>query len=276
MFGRLFGRRREEPPARDVRALAAPLAVPAVHVVLRDAPSRSYFGGDPSLPQGVPWPERDGRRQAFLARLSLAEMQRALPVPWLPDAGALVFFYDMDAVPWGYDPEHRGGWAVLHVPDLAEEVSNETASAARTPRPRSNVGFRRIDALPSPQRAVVRALDLSDRETDAYFALQDACFEGRPMHQVTGFPIPVQEDAMERECHLASHGVYCGDAGWRTDPRASELEPGAANWRLLLQVDSADRLRLLWGDLGRLYFWVEEPAARRGDFSNVWVILQCT
>lgn len=43
-----------------------------------------------------------------------------------------------------------------------------------------------------------------------------------------------------------------------------------------MQVDSDDDLGVMWGDAGMLYFWVEESAARAGDFSNAWVILQCT
>ncbi len=36
---------------------------------------------------------------------------------WLPRIGLLLFFYDMETEPWGFDPEDRGGWSVIHVPD---------------------------------------------------------------------------------------------------------------------------------------------------------------
>jgi len=264
---------------RDVRALAAPLAVPAVQVVVADAPSRSHLGGAPALPRDVPWPEKNGSRLAFLARLSLAEVHRALPIPWLPEAGALLFFYDMDEQPWGFDPAHRGGWAVLLVPDPAapDPAPPDVGSASAAPSfPHRNVAFRRIDVLPSSQRPAVAALGLSERETDEFERIAGEAHRNAPAHQMSGFPSPVQGDDMEEECQLTSHGVYCGDARWRADPRTPGLAPGAADWRLLLQVDSVAGLRLLWGDLGRLYFWVEEPAARKGDFSNVWLVLQCT
>jgi uncharacterized protein YwqG len=41
-------------------------------------------------------------------------------------------------------------------------------------------------------------------------------------------------------------------------------------------MDSDDDLGVMWGDLGTLYFWVQESAARKGDFSNVWLVLQCS
>lgn len=31
----------------------------------------------------------------------------------------------------------------------------------------------------------------------------------------------------------------------------------------------------MWGDVGMIYFWIQDEAARRGDFSNAWLILQC-
>jgi len=31
----------------------------------------------------------------------------------------------------------------------------------------------------------------------------------------------------------------------------------------------------MWGDDGNLYFWVREQDAKVGNFSDVWLILQC-
>ena len=32
---------------------------------------------------------------------------------------------------------------------------------------------------------------------------------------------------------------------------------------------------MMWGDVGTLHCWIREPDARAGDFSGVWLILQC-
>jgi len=130
--------------------------------------------------------------------------------------------------------------------------------------------------LPSPGRDHIRSLELTDKECDAYLDLLDEPFGAKPQHQVGGFPSPVQGDDMELECQLVSHGLYCGDNSGYQGARATALEPGASEWRLLLQIDSDEDLGAMWGDLGKLYFWVRESEARRSDFSNVWLVLQCS
>ena len=42
-----------------------------------------------------------------------------------------------------------------------------------------------------------------------------------------------------------------------------------------LQIDTDDELNVMWGDAGMIYFWVEEDKARKGDFSNTWLVRQC-
>jgi uncharacterized protein YwqG len=53
------------------------------------------------------------------------------------------------------------------------------------------------------------------------------------------------------------------------------LDEAVKRWVLLLQVDSDDDAELMWGDAGRLFFWIPEEALAAGDFSAVFVQLQC-
>jgi len=186
----------------------------------------------------------------------------------------LLFFYDLDKQPWGFDPKDRGGAAVLRVPDVdvAAPGAGERDDAA--PLPFRRAAFRRVDSLPHGREAV-QQLQLDDEASDAYSELCESRYGGEPKHQVGGFPVPVQADEMELEAHLVSNGLYCGDASGYKDPRAQALAPGSAQWRLLFQFDSDDDLEVMWGDCGMLYFWVRGEDARRGDFSGAWLILQC-
>jgi uncharacterized protein YwqG len=67
-----------------------------------------------------------------------------------------------------------------------------------------------------------------------------------------------------------------GNSSGYNDPRRPELEKGAADWQLLLQIDSDEKnLGVMWGDVGRVYFWIRRQDLGKRDFGNVWLILQC-
>ncbi|MDR3158298.1 MAG: DUF1963 domain-containing protein [Zoogloeaceae bacterium] len=272
--GNRFKSGRKAAPMRDISALTSNFAVPAVQVILQDHPSLSNFGGQPCLPPGVGWPEKEGRELAFLARISLAEVHCAVAIDWLPTTGALLFFYDMEQEPWGFDPKDRGSWSVLHVSDL-EQPLEPTDQAGNSSIPFKHAGFRGVDSYPSCRRGSVAALEPTDAEEERYAEFVDLPYKGKPKHQISGFPDPVQGDHMELECQLASNGLYCGDASGYDDPRAQSLQDGAIEWKLLFQFDSDDDLDVMWGDSGTLYYWIREQSARSGDFSNPWLVLQC-
>jgi uncharacterized protein YwqG len=277
VFARLFGRKPDDQPVRDPASLAEPLLKPAIHVIKSTSRSRSHLGGLPNLPPNVAWPEWNGRRLDFLARISISELQQAHLVDWLPASGSLLFFYDLENQPWGYDPKDRGCAHVIHLPDLADPPPQLDRDCEGTPSalPHRDVLFRKVLVLPSWEHESVSSLMLSDKESDALCEFADAFFHEQPKHQVSGYAAPVQSDGMELECQLVTHGLYCGNASGYEDPRADALRAGADNWRLLLQLDSDDELGVMWGDAGCIYYWVEEDAARRGDFSNTWLVLQC-
>jgi uncharacterized protein YwqG len=120
----------------------------------------------------------------------------------------------------------------------------------------------------------VQQLGLSDGERLAYGQALTDDQPDQVIHRLLGHPDPVQGD-MQLECQLASSGIYCGDARSQHDPRAAALGAGAAEWRLLLQIDSDQDAGMLWGDVGRIYYWIraQDLAARRLD--QAWLILQC-
>lgn len=98
--------------------------------------------------------------------------------------------------------------------------------------------------------------------TEALDQALEALAPPAPAHQIGGYPCPVQNDSMEAECQsIASRmGRSGGDI---------------SDWQLLLQLDSDDGAGMMWGDGGMLYFWIREQDAGEGDFSKVWMILQC-
>jgi uncharacterized protein YwqG len=228
------------------------------------------------MPAHLEWPVWKGKPLSFLAQLDLAEMSAVLPA-FLPTSGYLFFFYDQDQDVWGFDPEDFGGWRVLHA------TGDRTAWVKRSPPPGlgadgiyrpTPVSPRRIESLPDSQE-LPEGEFVWDRDGDEYFELRIAPFEDRPRHQVLGYPSPVQDAKMELQCQLVSSGIYVGNAEGYQDPRVPGLRAGAAEWKLLLQLDTDEDIGWMWGDVGMLYFWVREADARRSDFSKVWMVFQC-
>ena len=236
----------------------------------------SRLGGDPDLPAGAEWPRKNGAPLSFVAQVDLAELAPYDLEGVLPTDGLLSLFYDATTqLAWGFDPADRGSWDVRHI-GAGQELRRTPAPDDLGPegrlrpvgwRPRGELAFATFDSL------VVDRLGLTRDETIAYSDLLET--EDETIHRVLGHPDPVQSGEMQLECQLAANGVWCGSPEGYEDPRVPGLAPGAADWRLLLQVDSQEETDMMWGDLGRLYVWIrdEDLAARR--FDRTWLVLQC-
>jgi len=246
-------------------------------------PGRSKLGGRPDLPSSVAWPERNGKPMSFLAQLALAELAPLDSTRCLPHSGWLCFFHADQGI-WGFDPKDVGGWAVIHVEGEPRELAPRELPAGVAADARfteCSLAFEREETLPPLESAAGAALGIADSKQDeAYSKLCDALVGGSAqvnsiMHRVLGWPDPIQGD-MQLECQLASNGLYCGDGSGYADPRRAALEPGATEWQLLFQIDSEEKAGMMWGDAGRVYFWIrkQDLAARR--FDRVWCILQCS
>jgi uncharacterized protein YwqG len=271
-FKKLFGGPKEPPPpTRDVAELVGPLTKPAVQLVKSLEPSRSYFGGTPGLPFGVTWPSKNGRPLTFLACIDLESLNRVLPLPWLPTSGQLLFFYDTEEQPRGFGRDDRGGWAVLHAPGIVTRAAGEDDEGL----PPYFVALVPIDTYPSPQRKELAALRLTNTESIFLRERASEVYGDDRQHQIGGWPQPIQNDEMEVECELmTSRAGHENTAEYRKRVGA-QLESDAAQWRLLLQMDSDEELRVMWGDAGILYFWIREQDARERRFDKVSLVLQC-
>lgn len=221
------------------------------------------------------WPTSGSKPLSFIAQLDLAELAAACRFPWLPAEGSIAFFYDVEHMPWGFDPKHRGGWHVTYFRSAAIEVDVPRTLPAKFCIEHSFVVASQVATYPDASAPEIEALNLSDEESDAYCDFRNSDGANLPVHQVGGFSSPVQTDTMKLECQLASHGVYVGEASGYETSRAKELEVGASDWHLLLQLDSDDELDFMWGDAGMIYFWIRRQDAMEKRFDRSWLILQC-
>ncbi len=261
---------------------------PCIRLERASRRSSSYIGGLPELPEHVSWPVwnkpivgEDLPPLSFLAQIDLGEEPKEHWPDWMPKEGKLLFFYDAEQSTWGFDPADHGSWTVLFVEGserCAERAAPEAlANYARYPR--KDVSLVQGQSVPSYERIGGYAAKLSKdefAEIDArYEKLEREYSSEGPGHQLFGWPRPVQGDGMQLECQLVSNGVYCGNPDGYKSKEAKTLRPSAADWELLLQLDSDDDAGMMWGDLGKLYFWIRREDAKHRDFSNVWMILQC-
>lgn len=282
MMGRKSARsaRSQNPEVRDLQPLTAHLYRDAISVAKCTTVTKSYFGGRPPLSPHYAWPTRNGRPLSFLACMDCSELPRSADLDWLPDSGLLLFFYDLQEQPCGFDPKDRGGSATVYVPatevrDRSLFASPPTPLPADSVLPQRYVAFQLSKLPPSWETPELKAVGLTDGEMDLFMDQRAALYGQQPHHQIGGFADPVQNPEMDEECQLVTHGLYCGDATGYSDPRAAELKKSAGEWSLLFQMDTDDDLNIMWGDAGMIYFWVRRDDARNLKFDSTWVILQC-
>lgn len=239
---------------------------------------QTKLGGSPDLMPSFDWPRFRGLPLSFIAQINLAEVHPYDSEGLLPATGLLSFFYDSGQSIWGFDPADKGGWAVFFTDNLNEiarisapdDLPEEGRYRARLLRPSQE------PTHPSWESSDFERLGLDDDQELAYSQALDREMENDGLiHRMLGHPDPIQGD-MQVECQLASHGLYCGDASGYNHPRAAELRAGATEWRLLLQIDSDDGAEMMWGDVGRIYYWIHRDTLAARDWQSVWLILQCS
>jgi uncharacterized protein YwqG len=243
-------------------------------------PLTSRIGGAPLLPRGAIWPVTShGKPLGFLAQINLSDLLHS-PIA-LPSSGILSFFYDTANQPWGFF-EDAGSWRVLYSPaDTSLQLTPQPDETYQPILPSHDIAFVVEQTIPAPRSIELEGLTIAENVElwDAYFDFRDAWVfrnESKVAHRLFGHPDAIQ-GCMQRKIQFESRGEKLpeGVYSYYDHPRASELMPGAHDWRLLLQLDSDDRLNILWGDSGRLFFWITEDAIHDGRWEEAWANLQC-
>jgi uncharacterized protein YwqG len=252
----------------------------------------SRIGGIPDVPSGFEWPRWAPSRQrddkfgqpwhperpvphGLIAQIDLSAVPHLDDL--LPSCGWLYFFYDRYCEPWGYDPADRGCCQIVFVAcDRSKLVRMEPPSDADA----EHIAYPCLVET-WPELTLPDNLPEINYGTRAYEAYRAICDEmsgagGSTQHRLLGHPQLIQ-NPMELECQLASNGVYCGGASHFQEAEAIALEPGAADWRLLLQIDTDEAgPGWMWGDVGRIYFWIKKQDLATLRFDDVWLVFQCS
>jgi uncharacterized protein YwqG len=242
---------------------------------------KARIGGRPDLPNHIDWPTWRNEPLSFIAQLNLADLPAYDFLNILPSEGVLSFFYSARQETEGYDPRDKGSWRVIHFEDKG--LQRRVYPPDLPDRGRYNslaVEFQRSITIPEWESPY---LDLGYGESgweeiDKFLNLHkqvDAFLnEGRTINRLLGHPEQQQND-MQTECQLVSHGMYGVAYGGHSDSEVKTVKAGATDWELLLQIDSDDDAKMMWGDVGRIYYWIPCEELRQRNFEATWMILQC-
>jgi hypothetical protein len=250
----------------------------ATRVVRRPAwpPGRSRLGGVPHVPPGFVWPRWHDRPLGFIGQIRCDEIPPdTLPLPF-PSTGLLYFFYDFIAQEWAPQiGEAECAPAVWY----AAETTSLVAAPLPTDRPAKELVLPEVavtlvpqPTLPATDTVQVERLGFSEAEAEAYgetrIGLLTADPAGGPVHQLGGLAHPVQGDVLTEVAAYAQNQ----QPGREQRARAAQL---AADWQLLLQVDTDALLDVMWGDAGTIYFVLRREDLVAGRFGRTQVVLQC-
>lgn len=192
----------------------------------------------------------------------------------LPKSGSLFIFYDNENQPWGFDPADASGSKVIYVDaplssiplrEIVDTLREEDRFPGITWTGNLEQTYGQLDG------EQIRALEITEDEFMEYLSL--SVFEGT-RHRIGGHPDQIQND-VRLEVQLVANGIYCGNGDVYNSQEALQLAPGAEEWQLLLQIDSEESASMMWGDMGRLYFWIRKADLANRNFDSVRTILQC-
>jgi uncharacterized protein YwqG len=238
----------------------------------------SRIGGRPDVPDSFEWPTFENLPLSFIAQIDLASIDRNAVDLDLPSFGSLLFFYDCEQRTWGFAPRDRGSAAVIFA-----TCSSTQLKRVELPNGISRMGVFKCCSVDFRQALNFPSVDslfyepgLSEVEVQQLFCFQDEQrkIDSGSFHRLGGHADCVQY-SMELECALVNNGLYCGDSSGYSDPRRTEIETEANEWRLLLQIDSDDSANMMWGDVGTLYFWIRKSDLATRSFDRSWLIFQC-
>ena len=257
----------------------------------------SKIGGKPAVPEDFEWPtytgaicgeedsEKKTRPLSFLAQIDLKEISALDKEHRLPEDGILSFFYDLETMTWGFDPEDKGSAQVFYFPkdtalraaDIPEELDEEFVI------PEMAVYFEPHVSLPGYGDKDDELGLSSDEDLD--WDEFDECRKnagGDDKEELTklfGYPDVIQ-NPMEEECEACSRGFRQGnseDYAAITDAEKADIAEKAKDWVLLFQMSTieTDDYELMFGDSGSVYFWIRKEDLRERRFDKAWLILQC-
>ncbi|MCL1896639.1 MAG: YwqG family protein [Clostridiales bacterium] len=275
----------------------------------------SKFGGEPDLPEGFEWPyfkdaviveykqaktakslfsKGGGRLEevksdpmdiplSFLLQINCEEIAQYDTERLLPGSGMLYFFYELRTMRWGFDPEDKGCARVYY--SDAKGLARQPFPPGLEPDcrlPEIPVSFSAENDLPDWEEFAENN-DEEGYDSEEYYEERELLGyvedEESERSKLLGYSDIIQND-MHLECEMSANRIYSGAAySFRdlSEGQRAELNEKSKQWRLLLQLGTVQKegFELMFGDCGRIYYWIREGDLARRDFDGCWLVLQC-
>jgi uncharacterized protein YwqG len=249
----------------------------------------SKFGGCPDLPRGFQWyyfkgespftDEIKERPLSFLAQINCDEVKKYDLDNRLPSTGMLYFFYELESMAWGFDPQDKGSAKVYYydgsISDLVKtDFPNDMEKDFKMPEIR--LSFNSRNNAPSFEELFDDYQSNSWEEYDGFLEESGYMTGEENSSKLLGYSDNIQGD-MLLQCELVTNGLYCGDSTGYNSLIAKELKQNKNQWKLLFQLDTVttDNFELMFGDCGRIYYFIKEEDLKNRTFDNTCLILQC-
>lgn len=239
---------------------------------------QSKIGGCPDLPKEIDWFKFKEKPMSFVAQINLTEIKAFDLDNKLPNEGILYFFYDAEQSTWGFDPKDKDCSKVYFYKGSLENLERKKRPADLEDYHgfySCKLNFQNTFNLPDYFSNLMEGIEMNEDDTEKYFKIKEEIKQGEIINKILGHSDNIQ-GGMELECELVTNGLYCGNQSGYDDSNAADLAKNVDSWNLLFQIDSnEDEAGMMWGDCGRLYFWIKDDDLREEKFENAWLILQC-
>ena len=254
----------------------------------------SKIGGKPDLPADFEWFYYEGeayeggiknRPLAFLAQVNCAEASQHDKDSLLPPKGMLYFFYEMATMTWGFDPQDKGSAKVYY-------FSGDASALVRTDFPSDLLDEFRIPEMPITYSSKDELPDFEEfiEWHDGFGDDMDYWDQYDELKIEMGFESEDDEEAINKllgyanliqsgmllECELTTSGKNTGGPEGYANVTDQQKE-NCKKWQLLFQLDSMqiEDYEMMWGDVGRLYFYIKADDLAQLNFDDCWLIQQC-
>ena len=226
---------------------------------------------------------------SFLAQINCEEVHEYDTDGLLPSKGMLYFFYEAANMTWGFDPNDKGSAKVYFHPEISPELHRTDFPPDLSEEyqlPEMPITFSAAKELPAFEEFTEwhdeelehgdwQRYDETKVEMGFDSELEGNATEGM-IAKLLGYANLIQ-NGMLLSCEQVTNGIYCGDPVEIPEDRLCLHKENAKNWQLLFQLDSirTDTFEMLWGDVGRIYFYIRIEDLKNMNFDNCWLLLQC-